>query len=143
MRTVFVDTGYWVASVNPRDQLHSKAQEAGAQLGPCSLVTSDMILTEVLNMFAEKGVHLRRVAVQTTVAIMSDARVEVVPQTRRLFQDAFDLYRNRLDQSWSLTDCASFVIMKGRGITEALTPDRHFVQNGFMALLRDDAVDLG
>ena len=140
MRTVFVDTGYWVASVNPRDQLHNKAQEVGAQLGPCSLVTSDMILTEVLNMFAEKGEHLRGVAVQTILAIMSDPRVEVVPQTRRLFQDAFDLYRNRLDQGWSLTDCASFVIMKGRGITEALRPDRHFVQFGFRALLREGAV---
>ena len=139
MRTVFVDTGFWVASVNPRDQLHDKAHRAAAQLGPCSLVTSDMILTEVLNMFAEKGEHLRGAAAQMVFTIISDPRVEVVPQTRRLFQDAFDLYPNRLDQGWSLTDCASFVIMKGRGITDALTPDRHFIQSGFRALLSDDA----
>ena len=138
MRTVFVDTGYWIASINPRDQLHNKASEVGEKLGRCRLVTSDMVLVEVLNMFAETGEHLRSVAVKAILEISKDSRIDVVPQTRHLFQDAFNLYRNRLDQGWSLTDCASFVIMKERGITDALTPDGHFIQNGFGALLRDD-----
>lgn len=138
IRVVFVDTAYWVASINPRDQLHDKAGEVAAELGPCRLVTSDMVLTEVLNMFAEMGEHLRRVAAQAVLSILADPGIDVVPQTRRLFQEAFDLYRTRLDQDWSLTDCASFVIMRGRGITEALTPDRHYSQNGFQALLRDN-----
>jgi predicted nucleic acid-binding protein len=38
---------------------------------------------------------------------------------------------------WSLTDCASFVIMDQRQIAEALTHDRHFEQRGYRALLRD------
>jgi predicted nucleic acid-binding protein len=49
--------------------------------------------------------------------------------------DDSDLYRNRADKNWSLTDCISFVVMKRKGITEALTGDHHFEQAGFKALL--------
>ncbi len=40
------------------------------------------------------------------------------------------------DKDWSLVDCASFVVMKQRGIQEALTSDHHFEQAGFVRLLR-------
>jgi predicted nucleic acid-binding protein len=30
------------------------------------------------------------------------------------------------DKSWSLTDCASFLIMEEENLTAALTHDRHF-----------------
>jgi uncharacterized protein len=33
-----------------------------------------------------------------------------------------------------LVDAASFVIMRARGITDALTTDAHFVQAGFIRL---------
>jgi hypothetical protein len=59
-----------------------------------------------------------------------------VPQTRQLFRDALSLYTERADKEWSLTDCASFVIMKRMGIDRALTDDYHFMQNGFEALLK-------
>lgn len=135
MRSVFADTGYWIALINPHDSLHAKAMKAARQVGS-TIVTSDMVLTEVLNMFAERGQHLRDVAAKAVQAIKSDARVQIYPQTRRLFQEAFDLYCKRPDKEWSLTDCASFVIMNERKITDALTYDEHFVQNGLTALLR-------
>ena len=53
------------------------------------------------------------------------------------FERAFAFYTARLDKDWGLTDCASFVIMRDRGIVEALTHDHDFVQAGFRALLRD------
>jgi predicted nucleic acid-binding protein len=55
-----------------------------------------------------------------------------------LFDMAFTLYGNRPDKSWSLTDCASFVVMRERGLTEALTTDEHFRQAGFRALLLEE-----
>ncbi len=42
----------------------------------------------------------------------------------------------RADKEWSLVDCASFVVMQQRGLTEALTTDRHFEQAGFVRLLK-------
>ena len=53
------------------------------------------------------------------------------------FGTALALYQERPDKSWSLTDCASFLIMDQRQTTEALTHDRHFEQRGYQALLRD------
>ena len=136
MRSIFVDTGYWIAAIHPRDGLHDKAMSIARELGPCRLVTSDMVLTEVLNAFAERGQQLRAVAISSVKAIMADASIEVVPQTRQLFREALNLYQSRADKEWSLTDCASFVIMKRRHIDEALTADHHFTQNGYKALLK-------
>jgi uncharacterized protein len=104
-------------------------------LPPSRLITSDMVLVEVLNAFAEWGGHIRRTAVAAVQEITEDAATQVVPQTRRLFQEAFALYSQRLDKGWSLTDCASFIIMDKHRITDALTDDVHFVQRGYTALL--------
>ena len=38
------------------------------------------------------------------------------------------------DQSFSFTDCTSFVIMTELGIEKALTADRHFITAGFEIL---------
>jgi predicted nucleic acid-binding protein len=54
---------------------------------------------------------------------------------REVFDLGVDLYQNRDDKEWSLTDCISFVVMTREGITEALTGDHHFEQAGFSILL--------
>jgi predicted nucleic acid-binding protein len=138
MRSIFADTSYWIATINPKDHLHDRAMFVVRQLGTFRLITSDMILVEVLNALAEWGEYIRRTAIDAVQAITEDAATEVVPQTRHLFQDAFGLYRRRLDKSWSLTDCASFIIMDKYGIIEALTYDIHFIQKGYAALLREN-----
>ena len=46
-----------------------------------------------------------------------------------------DLLHKRLDKSYSLCDAVSFVLMRERRILEALTTDKHFVQEGFTRLL--------
>ena len=53
------------------------------------------------------------------------------------WNQALDLYASRKDKEWGLVDCSSFVIMQERGITEALAHDHHFVQEGFVAVMRD------
>ena len=47
MKRVFADTIYWIALINPRDQWHDKAVEAGKSLGKVTLVTTDNVLEEV------------------------------------------------------------------------------------------------
>ncbi len=54
-----------------------------------------------------------------------------------MFLSGFDLYRARPDKGYSLTDCISMQIMRREGLTDALTNDRHFEQEGFRALFRD------
>lgn len=69
--------------------------------------------------------------------LRSDPNVEIIPQSTELFEQAYQYYRQRPDKQYSLTDCASMVIMKKKGIDHVLTHDRHFQQEGFIALLRD------
>jgi hypothetical protein len=60
----------------------------------------------------------------------------IVPPTQRLFDQGVELYAERPDKGWSLTDCISFVVMRQQGITEALTGDHHFEQAGFISIWR-------
>ena len=69
--------------------------------------------------------HLRRTAAS-----------EIVPASRELLDRALDLYHQHADKEWTLTDCVSFVIMRERNVTDALTGDKHFEQAGFTALLK-------
>lgn len=137
MRVIFADTSYWIATTNPRDQLHRAATELTLQLGEHRIITSDIVLVEVLNTACRSGSRLRNASAALVQMLLTDPSVEVVPFSFPLFHAALSLYGTRPDKSWSLTDCASFLIMDERRIGEALTFDHHFEQNGYRALLRD------
>ena len=137
MGVVFADTGYWVALLNPRDELHDKATALSQSLNPAQIVTSEMVLTEVLNDFSKRGDYLRQAATELIDSINKNPNITVIPQTRKQFQQGLKLYKNRLDKNWSLTDCVSFRIMEEMSIHEALAYDKHFEQASFRALLRD------
>lgn len=65
----------------------------------------------------------------------ADPNIEVVPLSEEFYAKAFALFRDRMDKEWGLTDCISFVVMRERGISDALTADDHFRQAGFRPLL--------
>ena len=92
MSRVFADTGYWIALLNPWDELHKRAREVSATLGSPQIVTSEWVLTELLNSFAERGTEFRAVASRTVMALRNNPGVIVVPQTSASFVDAFQLY---------------------------------------------------
>ena len=136
MTEVFADTGYWIALLNERDNLQGKARELSARFAGATIVTTEMVLTELLNHVSRGGSQVRRLAGETVLRWMADPNVEVVPQTSIQFEAALERYLTRLDQSWSMVDCASFIVMETRQIHDALALDRHFEQAGFTALLR-------
>ena len=136
MKRLFADTVYWIALTNSFDQYHTKAIEVSEALGPCRLFTTDLVLTEFLNALADKGQHIRDAAVQMVETILNNPQVTVVPMSRHTFIRSLALYKARLDKGYSLTDCSSMLLMRNRRLSEALTTDRHFEQEGFIALLR-------
>jgi predicted nucleic acid-binding protein len=129
---VFVDSVYWIALANPADPWRREALAAAPDAGT-ALVTTEAVLFEVANALCRRD--LRRLAVAMTDAILDDEHVTVVRPTPSLFTASWTLYRDRPDKDWSLTDCASFIVMKERRITDALTTDVHFAQAGFKVLL--------
>jgi len=133
---VFADTGYWAALQDSRDRLHGTALALTNEIESLRIVTTQMVLVEVLNMFGSRGEQQRRLAREVVERAERSVDVEIVPQTAAQFRAALERYTQRSDQTWSLTDCASFIVMEERGITEALAHDRDFEQAGFTALLR-------
>ena len=138
MPTVFADSGYWIALMHPRDQLRERAAAAAATLGTTFIVTTQMVLVEALNEASRLGEYWRMFAIDTLREIRDNPNVEIIPQTEAQFDAAVERYAARGDQTWSLTDCASFLVMEERGITEALAHDQDFEQAGFVALLRSN-----
>jgi len=136
MERVFADTGYWIALLNPRDELHQTASTASRDYSPNQIVTSEMVLTEFLNSFSDYGPRLRQAAARAVGALRQASEIVIHRQTTQLFEKALQRYQDMADKSWSLTDCASFVIMEEEQLTAALTHDRHFAQAGFQTLLR-------
>ncbi len=98
------------------------------------LVTTDEVLTEVLNWFSGAGPYLRGKTATFVRNVRSDPDVTVLPQTRTDFDAALALYEARPDKAYSLTDCRSMVALRALGVTEVLTNDRHFSQEGFTIL---------
>lgn len=136
MKTVFADTGYWIALLDPQDTLNAKAVQCSMSLTHATICTSEMVLTELLNHFAKRGKFFRQAVINFISSLQKNPAILISPQTSELYQQALLLYAQRVDQAWSHTDCASFCIMRERSITEALAYDKHFEQAGFIALLR-------
>ena len=89
---------------------------------------------ERLRNFLRSSRH-RTLFLELEREIRLDEQSSVIPASRALQDRGLELYRQRPDKDWSLTDCISFVVMQDHDITDALTADRHFEQAGFVPLL--------
>lgn len=137
MRTVFADTFYWIALLNPNDEAHARVVTVSQNLGSSvQIVTTDEVLTEFLNYFAERGYFLRRAATRLVDRMHFDRNIRIVSQTREGFLSGYHLYRARPDKGYSLTDCISMEVMRREGLSDVLTNDAHFAQEGFACALR-------
>lgn len=132
MKVVFADTYYYLALLNPRDAAHARALAISATLSG-RLVTTSYVLTEAADALAAPPDRPRFLALLATLE--ADPDVTIVPASEDLFRRGIELYRQRPDKDWPLTDCLSFVVMNDAGSTEALTGDHHFRQAGFQILL--------
>jgi uncharacterized protein len=134
MRLIFIDTFYLIALAHPRDEWHEKAKAVGESIGRALQLTMESVLTEFLNFFCNSGPHMRQAAVEMVDTVSKIAKV--VPQNHELFLSGLDLYKKRLDKGYSLMDCMSMAVMWEYGITDVLTHDKHFAQEGFRVLIQ-------
>ena len=54
MRTVFADTFYWIALLNPKDQAHARAVSVSKSLGTAGIMTSEEVLTAMASYHDRK-----------------------------------------------------------------------------------------
>ena len=135
MDKAFLDAAYAIALSAPHDQYHQLAEILAEQLEAdgTQLITTRAVVLEIGNALAK--LRYRNAAIELLDSLEQDPNVEIVPFSEESFKRAFQLYRERPDKEWGLTDCLSFVVMKDRGLLNALTTDEHFKQAGFNALL--------
>ncbi|TVR67408.1 MAG: PIN domain-containing protein [Candidatus Competibacteraceae bacterium] len=131
----FLDTAFVQALLNKNDQYHRIAQSRLSELRTAREVwTTEAILIEIGN--ALSTAH-RAAATRFISQCYATPNLHVVPVDTRLLNRGLDLYDQRADKEWGLTDCISFVVMSDQNLTHAMTTDRHFIQAGFRALMRD------
>jgi predicted nucleic acid-binding protein len=137
VKAVFADTFYWAALTSTEDSSHVRALEFSRSIQWDRIVTTDEVLVEYLAFFAGARPSVRIQAGDTVAQFLTNSRVQVVQQSRDSFLNGLELYRGRPDKGYSLTDCISMQTMRREGLTDALTNDRHFEQEGFRVLFRD------
>lgn len=136
MVRIFADTSYWYALLNSRDALHQAALSYSEKTTQSEIVTSDLVLIELLNAFSDGGPLLRHAGFRLATQLLSETGSVIFIGDSPKFDEVLVRYLAVSDKGWSFTDCASFLIMESLGIRSALTHDRHFEQAGFQALLR-------
>lgn len=128
-----MDSYYYIALLNPSDENHARVVAFTRDVDR-PLITTTWVLTEVGDAFAHP--RHRPAFLRLLAALSVEGSVTVVEGAQAQFDRGVDLYRERPDKEWSLTDGISCVVMREHNLREALTGDRHFEQAGFVAMLK-------
>jgi uncharacterized protein len=129
---IFVDTGAWFATLVPDDEFHPAAAEfMGANQEP--LVTTDYVLDELLTLLKARGHPVRGEVFLQQVLEGNVTRLEWVAEDD--FVQAFLIYQQYRDKSWSFTDCVSFVVIRRLAIKKTFAFDEHFKQFGTVTVV--------
>lgn len=130
---IFVDTGAWIAILNPNDQYHHEAIAIyrNFQQQKTRFLTTDYIIDETVTRLRYDANH--------SIAVMFLNRIEQLVATGILilveidtdvFEKAKVLFRQYDSARLSFTDCTSFVVCKENNIGEAFAFDQHFSMMG-------------
>jgi predicted nucleic acid-binding protein len=100
MKPVFADTSFYIALVSPCDVHHPDAL-AYMRNHRGRVTTTDFVLIEVGNWLSRTGDRPSFVALMRQIE--TDPELTVVPGSRDLFEQGYEMYKARADKAWSLT----------------------------------------
>jgi predicted nucleic acid-binding protein len=132
MKSVFLDASYLLAVEVANDQNRRPATEHWNRVdaaGLPKLVTTTYVFSEVVTYLNSRGLHSK--AVEVGEDLLESPHVRLVHVGDELFQAAWSFLIQHHDKRYSLTDCASFILMRELGIQTAFSFDHHFRQAGF------------
>lgn len=98
------------------------------------LLTHNYVLAEFIPLCQSRRLN-RLEALNFASDLLENISIEVVWVNETLHRAAHALLQRRIDKTYSLCDAVSFLLMREHNLTEALTTDRHFEQEGFRRLL--------
>lgn len=129
---MLLDTSGLLCCFDADDYRHSDAVEfyQAASLR----LTHNYVVAEFVALAQAR--HLPRPAsLAFAAAVTTDPEIDVVWVDAALHEEGLAFLQSQLDKGYSLCDAISFLLMRRRDITAALTTDRHFEQAGFRRLL--------
>ncbi|MEA5622144.1 type II toxin-antitoxin system VapC family toxin [Nostoc sp. UHCC 0251] len=129
---LLLDTSGLLCYVHSGEPEHQKAVEFLDNVSVS--LTHSYVLAEFIAL-AQVRRFPRTAALQFIIDLLENSDIETVWINELLHREAVQLLMARQDKTYSLCDAVSFVLMRQRGVTEALTTDRHFEQEGFRRLL--------
>jgi predicted nucleic acid-binding protein len=130
---MLLDTSGLLCVLNSAEPLHPLACELLSK-STIRLVHS-YVIAELLPLSNTRRVSRQKV-IDYIAAIVDDPSVELVWVDKALQVEAVSLLDRRPDKDYSLCDAVSFVLMRQYNLTDALTTDKHFEQEGFTRLLK-------
>lgn len=133
MKRQFADTSYFVAFLNRADSHHKQAENVMA-LSSGPIITTAWVIVE-LGYFLSGSVS-RHLFAGFVRDLRQVPRFTILPPAETSLEAGMQIYNRRKDKTCSLTDCMSFVVMREKRISEALTADHHFEQAGCIAVLK-------
>ena len=134
---MFIDSLHLIALAVEDDQWHGLSRKVGESLGVSThYVATYEVLTEFLAAVSRGRPEIRLEAAATVRDIIADDNITIVSQSADLFERGLELYTDRPDKRYSLTDCISMTVMRDLNITEVLTHDRDFENEGFIRLIK-------
>jgi predicted nucleic acid-binding protein len=134
MRSVFVDTGAFVALRNGAEAEHGAARAALTELldEGVALFTSNYVFAET---YTALMVRLGRVeAIEWGRRFRAGGAIELVRLDEDLESDAWEILERHDDKRWSYVDATSFALIDRDGGGEAFAFDAHFGQRGLRVL---------
>ena len=130
---MLLDTSGLYSYFDENDSFHARAVEYFDASD--SMLVNDYVLAEFIPLCQVRGLN-RRKTLAFVEEILASPFIEKVWTTEDHYTQALRLLKERRDKTYSLCDAVSFILMRERGITEALTTDKHFEQEGFIRLLK-------
>jgi predicted nucleic acid-binding protein len=133
--SAFVDTSGFFALLARQDPAHARARDwlAQARFNQRRSVTTDYVLDETATLLRARGRADLFLPFFDFVSPSQALQIEWISSAR--FDETRKLFLRHHDHDYSFTDCASFVVMRRLGLSEALTADKHFREAGFIPLL--------
>ena len=131
MKSIVVDSSYWISLFRNKDINHTKAQKLAHQIKDTySLIVTEDILKETLTVVSQRCGKVESKKVYDIICQQST----VLPSTRVVFDQALDIFFSSAQKNISVIDCEIAHVFKENHCDFILTFDPHFKSLGLTPL---------
>ena len=127
-----MDTGAWLAIIDPKDRYHQLASDFHRQavMERVQFITTNLVIAESYTLIGRRLGHQKAIRFLDLVNVALRLRkIQSAPDLEKI---AEDILRKYDDQELSYVDAVSFAAMTDQGLQVAFAFDHHFEMMGFI-----------